>query len=231
MTRSFFTKATTVATVAFATATMASVAQAQNTVLNFGGTVQVRDPNGASDPIGGQLNIDFLPISLPFPGSGNINVSTDPFADNDLVGVAPGQAGTIQDLIATPTGLASYPSNFLQLGAYTFSLNAVETGGVFGPIFLTQTGSSVTATFNVSGRVSGGAFGDGRGRYAGTFTAQFPRTTIAGLVNSIDAGGSARNSFSATFQIATIPEPSTYVLMASGVAMLGAFARRRRQQA
>lgn len=235
MTRSFITKAAmaaTVATVVFAP----GASQAQNTIFSFNGAADVVDPNGAANPLGGTLLIDFLTgQSVPGFGVPGTIVAT---SQTDLTGVVEGvTAGTIADLTVNNTGFAGLPvSPFVQIGSYTFTLTGQDDtpNSTFGPIVVTPFGSRGSqATFAVNGTVTGAGLNP-NSTFTGIFTAQFASRNPSQLIAAVDAGTPVRTSFSAQFAIVngtTIPEPSTYALMASGVAMLGAFARRRRQQA
>jgi len=79
-----------------------------------------------------------------------------------------------------------------------------------------------------SGGVTGGALMAGT-TYNGVFTAQFVNQTPTQVFQTISTGGTAAASFSATFVASsTVPEPSTYVLLATGIGALGLVARRRR---
>jgi len=226
MNRSFFLKATAVATLSFAGLAAPAAAQTQN-VLNFTGSANVRDetPGGGGD----FLLIDFLTNAVPGFGTAG-TVTTIP--DTDLPGVGIGQVGTLTDLRASATGFTGAPiSPFLTIGGYTFTLTGSDQGNVFGPVSLFPVGSNTLATFNVNGTVTGGAYGSTVNPFNGTFTTQFVNITPAALFNQINSGGTANASFSATLTVAAIPEPSTYALLATGMGALGLVARRRRQQA
>ena len=221
MTRSFFTKAG-IATIALAAAAFVpAVAQAQFTTINVAGQAQISDPDPTANPTGGTLIIDFVPV-----GGTNGTI----FAFNNNFGIPLFTAGQIADLDATVSGFTPESTPFISLGGYTFTYGGTTTGGTFGPIFLTQQGPNVTAGFNVFGTVTGPGFPDTRS-FNASFSAQFNNTTIGALVNSIDTGTSTPIvTYSGLITVSPIPEPSTYALMGAGVAMLGAFARRRKLQ-
>lgn len=228
MNRSFIMKATTVATLSIGGIAMAASSAAAQQELNFVGSARVLNQPGSG---GANLLIDFTPPTNGGVGSIRaVDVTT-------LPGVAVGTNGTIADLVASNTTFLNLPvSPFVSIGGYTFTLNATTPGTTFGPITLTPQLSpngqtNTIASFAVGGTVTGGAFGASIRQYTGSFTAQFNNTDPVALFNQINSGGTRRVSFSADFTLATVPEPSTYALMASGVAMLGMFARRRRQQA
>jgi hypothetical protein len=241
LTRSFITKAAAAAAVV-TLAVAPGVVQAQNTILNFTGTARINDPNPALGA-GNTLVIDFLTRSGTTLIEGAARGTIDAGSNN--FGIAAGTTGEITDLVATQTGTTSggapiggsfvgTPINpFVTLGGYTFVLTGTETGNTFGPVSLFQQGTSVLAGFNVSGTVTGPAFGTMTRTFSGVFSTQFDNTTIATVIRNIDLGQGLQSDFSARFTVnpaaSVVPEPSTYALMASGVAMLGAFARRRRQ--
>ncbi len=226
MNRSFFLKATAVATLSIGALAAPTAAQAQN-VINFTGSANVRDalPGGGGD----FLLIDFLTNAVPGFGTAG-TVTTIP--DTDLPGVGIGATGQLRDLRASSTGFTGTPvSPFLTVGGYTFTLTGSDLGNTFGPVSLFPVGSNTLATFNVNGTVTGGAFGSTINPFNGTFTTQFVNIAPAALFNQINSGGTANASFSATLTVAAIPEPSTYALLATGMGALGLVARRRRQQA
>jgi hypothetical protein len=102
----------------------------------------------------------------------------------------------------------------------------------FGPIQLSQLGNTTIAAFSVNGRVFGGAYGTAGAGYEGLITANFAGMTPEEVFADINTGRARAVSFSGEFVAGSVvPEPSTYALLATGVAGLGAFARRRRQQA
>jgi hypothetical protein len=227
----FFSKATAVATFSFlAVAGTATTAQAQDR-LNFNGSARVADQPG--NPT--NLLIDFL-LGVPEPtqaGTPTGNVFAVPTISGAFMpGIQPGTVGVIQDLVVSPTGIVSLPiNNFLVMGGYTFTLNSAPAGNTFGPISLVDVGTGTNAFFGVSGTVTGGNFGNTPRNYQGVFTAQFAGLTPAQVFNTINTGGAFPVAFSAEFVVASVvPEPSTYALMATGLGMLGFFARRRRTQ-
>ena len=81
----------------------------------------------------------------------------------------------------------------------------------------------------MSGFVTGGTYGTAQVAYTGVFTAQFAGQSPSTVFNAINSGGTLPVAFSAEFNV--VPEPSTYALLATGIAGLGLVARRRRQQA
>ena len=216
MTRTFISKAAGVATVAFAAAVATPVvASAQATELNVSGQLQL----AGTGP--GSFEVDFAPI-------GGTTGTAIAFL-NDF-GIALGTTGPISDLTGSNAGFAPQAVPFLSLGGYTFTYGGTTTGGTFGPIFLTQQGPNVTAGFNVFGTVTGPGIVGARS-FNASFTAQFNNTTSGAVSSLVTSGGTTDIvSFSGLITTNVVPEPSTYALMGAGVAMLGAFARRRKLQ-
>jgi hypothetical protein len=232
MHRTFFLKATAVATLSIAAVTVASsTADAQR--LNFGGSANVSNQPGNPD----NLLIDFLfgtpePIT---PGTPTGTVFAVPTIQAPFSGsIVPGTSGTIQDLVASSSNFVGLPiANFLTIGGYTFSLASAPAGNTFGPISLFDNGTGTTATFGVRGTVTGSGFATAQ-NYNGVFTAQFAGLNPGQVFNAINTGGTLPVAFSAEFNVvasSVVPEPSTYALLATGIGALGAVARRRRQQA
>lgn len=228
MTRTMFVRAATVATLSFGAV---ATAQAQNTVLNFNGSANIQDPNPAPNA-GNTLLLDFL---LNGTTAGATPGTVRAVEQTDLIGVTSGVTqGAITDMTVDGSGFVGTPQTFVTIGGYTFTLTGSDnsTGNTFGPISLFQQGRNTFATFNVNGTVAGPGLNAGS-TFFGSFSTQFNNITPNALFSRIDRGVITNASFSATFNIAqnVVPEPSTYALMGSGVAMLGFFARRRRTQA
>jgi hypothetical protein len=93
-------------------------------------------------------------------------------------------------------------------GTYNAVLN-LDLGSTYEPTFLTANGGSVAAarTSLVSAMTGGLA-------YVNVHTATFPNGEVRGQIG----------------QASVVPEPGTYVLLATGLAGLGMIARRRRPQ-
>ncbi len=209
------------------TATSASAQQ-----LNFVGSAELANQPGNAT----NLWIDFVNGSTVGTTGGTVTaVPTTTFP-----GITTGTMGVIQDLIVGPsgvtnvstgngvTGAATPIANFLTIGGYTFSLTSSSTGGTFGyGITLSQNDFGTSALFGVSGEVSGAGVAAGT-TYTGLFTAQFLNQTPEQVFTSINNGATVPVSFSATFGASTVPEPSTYMLLATGIGALGLVARRRR---
>jgi hypothetical protein len=234
MSRLGIAKATAVATLSlFAVAGTATTAEAQVGAINFGlFSARVFDPSGGG---GSTLAIDFLTN-----GANGFGTRGTLLANEEISGVFDpeivlGTPFTIADLTVdnSSTNVVGTPiSDFITqnaLGGYRFSLTSAPDGNTFGPISLFASGNGTTAEFSVNGFVTGGDYGTRQVRYNGLFSAQFANLTPAEVIAAIDGGGTPRVSVSATFEV--VPEPSTYVLLATGLGTLGLVARRRRNMA
>ena len=230
--RSYVMKAAAAGLVAFgALAGTATSAEAQSK-LNFEGAALVTDPNPAPD-VGGTLLIDFLVNGETAGAPTGTVMAVETISGEFESEIMVGEEGVIRDLIVTPTGVEGTPiTDFLMIGGYTFSLEstAERSGMGFGPISLFQVGGSTTAAFGVFGTAMGPGFGNGR-NYEGVFTAQFAGDTPAEVIAMIDRGTTTPVSFSAEFIVSdaqVVPEPSTYILLATGLGALGLVGLRRR---
>ena len=226
MHRTFFLKATAVATLSIAAgAATGTTAAAQR--LNFNGAANVQNQPGSA---GENLLIDFLagatePTIAGTP-TGNVFATPTIQAPFSLT-IASGTNGEIRDLVASSMGFTGLPmASFLTIGGYTFTLESAPNGNTFGPVSLFDVGTGTVATFGVRGVVTGGAYGAAPVAYQGAFTAQFAGRRPGEVFNAINAGGTLPVAFSAEF--AVVPEPSTYALLATGIGALGVVARRRR---
>ena len=238
MNRTFFLKATAVATLSIAAvAATSSTAVAQTgSRVNITGSALVGNQPGSN---GANLLIDFL-VGSPEPitaGTPNgtataTQIINGVFASN---GIVSGTQGNILDLVASPSGFVGLPiANFMTLGGYTFSLTSAPNGSTFGPVSLFDIGTGTAATFGVNGLLTGPGLGGNAYFYTGIFTAQFAGRNPTQVFNDINNGQNLPVGFSAEFTVGAnsiVPEPSTYALLATGIGALGVVARRRRQQA
>ena len=236
MNRSFVFK---VASVATAVAVTASAAQAQGPFANTLQVVGQAQITSAGAGSGQPLFIDFL-SGVPLPNKtgngvpGNVVSLTTTGA---FMSVPFGTNGTIQDIeiggggSPTTTNPMGNEASFMTLGGYTFSLTSAPNGSTFGPISLADQAGGAIGSFAVFGTVSGPGFSSPI-TYQGSFSTQFTGETAAQVFNQINNGGSPIVSFSANFgapvNMNTVPEPSTYMLLATGLGALGFAMRRRR---
>lgn len=226
--RSYVVKTAAIGLVAFGALAGAATSAEAQARLNFEGSALVRDQPGS---MGENLLIDFLvngnTSGTPTGTAYAIETINGEFTPEITVGTT----GVLQDLVINTSGVVDAPiNNFLVMGGYTFSLTSAAEGNTFGPISLFQIGNSTTAAFGVFGTVMGPDFMDAR-NYQGVFTAQFAGQTPADVFDAINSGGTLPVSFSAEFIVAeaqVVPEPSTYILLATGLGALGLVGLRRR---
>lgn len=219
--RSVVVRAAVVGSLAFgALVASASSALAQDH-LNFTGTAQLSDVEGNPS----QLFIDFL------GANGGSIFATETIDGAFAATIVPGSVGTIQDLIVESGGVVGLPVDpFIGIGGFSFTLTAAPNGNTFGPISLFDIGTGTAGTFGFSGIVTGGAYGDTGRSYQGVFTAQFSGQSPEDVFNQVNSGGTLPVSFSANVIVgqSVIPEPSTYLLLATGLGALALVGLRRR---
>lgn len=206
-----------------------SAVQAQGAQLNFTGSANLHDVPGSP----GLLFVDFL--------DGLINAKTaisGPFTSTISVGTT----GSIQNLtVADAPGVVGMPvNNFVQIGGFTFTLTGApaavnflpQPSVFFGPMALYSMGPTGGAfgAFGMSGMVTGGVYGETGVAYKGIFTTQFTDMTPQQVFDKINAGypGTIAASYSATFEV--VPEPSTYLMLATGLGALALVGLRRRSK-
>jgi hypothetical protein len=218
-----------VGTLAFgALVASATMVQAQDR-LNFTGSADLHDVPGSG---GSQLFIDFLVGGTTSGAGGTVN-AVETISGAFDPEITPGMVGQITDLTVDATGVVGTPVDpFVSIGGYTFTLTSSPDGNVFGPISLNGTPAGTSGFFGVFGTVTGGDFGTTTRNYTGIFTAQFAGQTPEQVFNAVNSGGTLPVGFSAEFIIgeaSVVPEPSTYLLLASGLGGLGLVSFRRRR--
>lgn len=237
MNRSFFFKAASVATAAVVTASAAHAQGPFDNVLNVVGQAQISSAGAGNNQ---PLFIDFLSGAAFPPSTTGVGVPGNVFSGATtgvFNSIAGGTNGVIQDLTVSANGTStstnpSSATSFMAIDGYTFTLTSAPAGSTFGPITLQDAQGGAIASFSTFGVVTGSGFAPGT-MYQGIFTAQFVGQTAAQVFSSINSGGSPIVTFSANFGapvggMNTVPEPSTYALLATGLGALGFAMRRRR---
>jgi len=230
MCRSFAATAVAVGTLTLgALAAPVTTAQAQDR-LNFTGSANLFD---VPESGGSQLFIDFLVGTVGGTPTGSVTAK-ETVNGVFLPEIVPDVTqGVIQDLTIDNTQVIGLPVDpFLVIGGYTFTITGAAEGNAFGPLSLVGTPAGTAGFFGIFGTVTGGDFGATIHRYDGIFTAQFAGQTPEQVFNAVNSGGTLPVSFSAEFvieQAAVVPEPSTYLLLATGMGVLWLVSVRRRR--
>lgn len=189
----------------------------------------------------GLSTIDWLPPQGAGVGDFRVGLSnTGDFAAAPALSV-----GTEQDLDAavTPVGPVSIPG-YLTLAALpnvVFDLTFIYPGNFspaacaaipasgqtctppfpppVSPFNLTNTQTGSTASFSVAGIVTNTLTGE-LSNFTGVYTTQF-NVPFQALLGVVSGGGVVPATYSATFVVTPIPEPSTALLLGLGTGLLG----------
>lgn len=218
--RSVAVRAAVVGSMAFGALVASSTSAQAQDHLNFTGTAQLSDVAGNPN----QLFVNFLGAN-----DGSI-FATETIDGAFAATIVPGTVGTIQDLVVESDGVVGMPIDpFINIGGFSFTLTGAPNGNTFGPISLFDIGTGTAGTFGFSGVVTGGAYGDMGRTYRGVFSAQFSGQSPEEVFNQVNSGGTLPVSFSANIVTSSVvPEPSTYVLLATGLGALALVGLRRR---
>lgn len=226
-------KRTAAVTAGLALAAGTAAAQPSGT-LNFGGSLRITTAGGLFIQIlnGGVVE------------SGSIIANTGTFGIGGALPVPTGTPGVHAGFAPVPGAQAISP--LLTLGGYTFNLAGIFAG--VNPVGTcltagtecTPAGSAInlenigggnsSATISLFGTVTGSGAAAGTSNFEGILSAQFT-SPYQDVVNTLVTTGEFETTFSGSFTAtpAVIPEPSTYVLMGSGILALAGVSMRRRR--
>ncbi len=145
-----------------------------------------------------------LTISNPLPILDFMTFTGNPNLHFDLTGIGAGSSNTDCATSLDPNSLAC----------------SVSLGS---PFILTPTSTGTTVTLS--------AFGLARdltdiSRWLGQYTSQFPDRTPASIQANILSGGSETTTYSGSFIVSMVPEPSSFVLIGGALVGLALLKRR-----
>ena len=154
--------------------------------------------------------------------------------------------GTVKDLSAPPTSVASFLNSFTAPGfsnlffdltnvvaptaaACSFVTNpGIDVPCALGSFTLKNTSTGVAIDFGVSGFFQDGADLTTRNLGIGTFSTQLTGTNVLAVAQTIAGGGSVAAAYSANYN-AGVPEPSSLVLFCFGGGLIAIRAYRGRR--
>lgn len=164
------------------------------------------------------LDSSVQPTGTTFSLLNFLTFSSDPNTSFELTDILPGTSGSSQCLLAP--------------GVPQICTPILPNGFGLSPFNLQNTNQySSTASFSVKGKVRNGVdvtfF---TGTFSNTFngTAQNPQA-FQNILATLGSAGTVSSTYSATFDVAGVPEPATFALV--GLTLVGAAAFRRRRQA
>ncbi len=173
-------------------------------------------------------------------GAGNSGVNYGVALSSDALGVIDSDQGGTGNIANEPSGktvlfflsnsaVMNYAAGFDTGFSFFYSANGAASVNVYSG--LDKTGSLLGSITLASNYNAGGCVGDPSGQYC-----HWDPVGVAfnGIAKSIDFGGGANFvaydnvTFGSATAVPSVPEPSTYALMALGLAGVGFIARRRK---
>lgn len=219
-----------------ALAALASVTLSADTssTFNIAGTITITKTGiswtGNESPFTADTSIIGPGASGLYAGLDGTNVTIEPVPDSDPVGSL--FSGQLFLGFSAAPGLSALDLNFISpgiLGAAGCTSSPPAAGETCTPAgsplnFLNTSAASTSVLFTLNGQTA-----DGSGAWQGDFSTQFSESYQA-LLAGIAGGGSASNTYSATFTVTTeaspVPEPSAIPVSLLGIGLLALRSRR-----